>query len=218
MSKKNSIQSMLQDYRILIWNAADDPIIQSRIEPLGYTSEKLQQGKDLYLEVKNLSENQRKEYAEYYTAADAFQEAKEEADKDYRRIRKYARFVFADNTMAWNKLELGKKIPFAFPEWHNHVSLFYKELLADANMTAPLLPYGFVVENITAEVASLESLFQLQQNREREVGDAEHATKVRDAKLEELSDFCKHLRDLVRLIFEDEETQYLEKLGLLARS
>ncbi|MBI9036113.1 MAG: hypothetical protein JEZ03_16760 [Bacteroidales bacterium] len=158
------------------------------------------------------------EYAEYYTAANAFTEARNGVDEDYRRIRKFARFIFAKNNAAWMDLQLGEEISLPYAEWRKHVLHFFTALLNNEAYLTAMAPFGYTLENLTSEKASVEDLENLYQSREGEVGDAQRATKLRDTKFEELTAFCKELRELLKLIFEDDDAQILENLGILVRS
>ena len=208
----------MQDFRVLIWNTADDPVISARIEPLAYSTEILDSTKALLAFVEQLDEKQQKEYAEQRAKTTELNVKTQKVDDAYRRLRQYCKFAFEDDPVKWNELQLGNPVPDAFPQWHAHLSHFYNLFLADPNTATPILPFGYTVESITAQKDALMELKTIQQEREREVGDAQRATKERDAKFEELSIFCKKLSRLLRLLFIGDDALYLEKVGLLARS
>lgn len=75
-----------------------------------------------------------------------------------------------------------------------------------------------LTEIIEANHATLDELKTLQELRHRETGDAQQATQARDAKFDELNAWCSELKQLVKLLFEDADTQYLEKLGIIVKS
>ena len=58
----------------------------------------------------------------------------------------------------------------------------------------------------------------LQELRKRETGDAQLATQAKNEKHEELKIWCATLRDLVKILFDDDDAQYLEKLGIITRN
>ncbi len=82
----------------------------------------------------------------------------------------------------------------------------------------PPRPSSLPTEIIEANHATLDELKTLQELRHRETGDAQRATQARDAKFDELNAWCSELKQLVKLLFEDEDTQYLEKLGIIVKS
>lgn len=214
---KRSFNNLMEDYRILIWNA-EDPIIKTRIEPFGYTTEKIEEGKALFGEVETLAENQRKQYGEQYTVSTQFIEKREEAEEIIYSLRKYGRFAFRNIPDADKILNLSKKMPQAFPDWLNTAKYFYERLLERQDWIATLAPFGVSPEDITNNLAALSELKDLQEERQRETGDAQRSTKIRDAKFDELKDWYVDLRNLSKVIFEDADAQYLEKLGILVRS
>lgn len=79
-------------------------------------------------------------------------------------------------------------------------------------------PFGYTNESVQQLSDEVSQLNILKENREKESGDAQYAVKERNAKIDELYEFCNELTRLAKLIFQDDESQYLEKLGILARS
>jgi len=117
----------MEQYRILIWNA-EDPAIKAMIEPFGYNSAKIDEGKTLFNEVEELAKTQRKEYAEQYTVSTEFIEKQEEARDNLNTLRKFAKFIFKTNNEAYNTLNLGSKLPLGFSDWLQAARYFYERL------------------------------------------------------------------------------------------
>lgn len=214
---KRSFNNLMEDYRILIWNA-EDPIIKTMIEPFGYTTEKLDQGKSLFGEVETLAEAQRVEYAEQYTASSLFIEKRQEAEDKITALRKFSKYAFRTMPDAINTLNLSNRLPLAFPDWLQAVKYFYERLQEHPEWITILAPFGITPEMVSENLAAMSELKTLQENRQRETGDAQRATKERDLKFEELRNWYSELRNLAKIIFENEDAQYLEKLGILVRS
>ena len=83
---------------------------------------------------------------------------------------------------------------------------------------AKLIPFKITTESVTQLKDDILNLDVLRENREKESGDAQYAIKERNTKLDELQEIVSEMVSLVRLIFQDEEAQYLEKLGITVRS
>lgn len=214
---KRSFNNLMENYRILIWNA-EDPIIKNLIEPFGYTTEKLDEGKSLFGEVETLAETQRVEYAQQYTASTLFIEKRQEAEDNIHAIRKFAKYAFRKLPEANNTLNLSAPMPRSFPDWLHAAKYFYERLQEHPEWVAPLAPFGITAENVTENLAAMGELKTLQENRQRETGDAQRSTKARNAKFYNLQTWYSELRDLAKILFEDADAQYLEKLGILVRS
>ncbi|TAJ15715.1 hypothetical protein DMA11_00505 [Marinilabiliaceae bacterium JC017] len=218
MKTNRSIESIMQDFKLLIWNSADDPLISPRIMAFGFTQEELSRGKTLYLSVEDSMKKQKKEYAEQYAATNQFNAKRDEMEEVFGTIQKHSRYVFDDDQEMWSALELSKKIPQGYAQWFPHVSRFCERLLAKSDAITELVPFGHSEEKITGFISDLEELNQLYLSRQREVGDAQQATKDRDAKFELLKKYCLKLKKLLRLVFVGEDAQYLEKVGIRVRS
>ena len=87
----------------------------------------------------------------------------------------------------------------------------------DAVLTK-LLPFGETTESISQLKGDLSVLDVLKENREKESGDAQYSTKESNSKVDALHEAVAEIKRLARLIFLDDETQYLEKLGIMVRS
>lgn len=83
---------------------------------------------------------------------------------------------------------------------------------------AKLVPFGETLESITQLNDDLSGLDVLRENREKESGDAQYAIKERNNKMDTLHETVAEIKRLARLIFQDDEAQYLEKLGMMVRS
>ena len=202
---------------MLIWNA-EDPAIKTVIEPFGYTSEKLDEGKSLFAEVETLAENQRVEYAEQYNATSLFVEKRQEAEDKINAMRKFTKFALRNIPEANNILKFSKALPRAFSDWQLAVKYFYERLQEHPDWITLLSPFGITAENITQNLADIEVLKTLQESQQRETGDAQRATLARNAKFDDLHVWYSDLRELARILFEDADAQYLEKLGITVKS
>ena len=207
----------LENYRILIWNAEDDPLIQPRLANYGYTAEKFQEGKDLWAQTDLLGKKQDQEMSEQKAATNIFNEAWNQAISEVKRLKKLARLAFQDDDSAWNMLKLEKLNISRFEDWQADAELVCSNLLANAGWVTSMQTFGYTTESITALKGRVEALKCLQQNQQREVGDAQQATDDKWKSFEELKNWCYKLREIAKIEFED-DPQLLEKLGILARS
>jgi hypothetical protein len=207
----------MEQYRILIWNA-EDPAVKAVIEPFGYNSAKIEEGKALFNEVEALAETQRKEYAGQYTVSTGFIEKQEEARSNLNTLRKFAKFIFKTNNEAYNTLNLRSRLPLGFADWLQAARYFYERLQEHPEWVTALVPFGIQKNVAGKSLELLSELKSLQEQRQRETGDAQRATQARNEKHEELQAWYGNLRDLVKILFEDADAQYLEKLGILVRS
>lgn len=202
---------------MLIWNA-EDPAIKTMIEPFGYTTEKLDEGKSLFAEVETLAENQRMEYAEQYNATSLFVEKRQEAEDKINAMRKFVKFALRNIPEASNILLYSNVLPTSFSDWQQTIKSFYERLTEHPDWITLLAPFGVTAEIITQNLADIEVLKTLQETRQRETGDAQRATQQRNAKFEDLQVWYGDLRELAKILFVGADAQYLEKLGIIVKS
>lgn len=202
---------------MLIWNA-EDPAIKTMIEPFGYTTEKLDEGKSLFAEVETLAETQRKEYAEQYNATSLFVEKRQEAEDKVNAMRKYTKFALRNISEANNILIHTKTLPKAFADWQQTIKSYYERLIEHPDWISLLAPFGITAEIITDNIVAIAELKNLQETQQRETGDAQRATQERNAKFADLQVWYGDLRELAKILFVDADAQYLEKLGITTKS
>jgi hypothetical protein len=211
-----TFNEQLESWRILIWNAADDAEIQSRLAIYGYTTEKLDQGKALWQQTDQAGKQQAKEQNEQTAATDAFNEAREKAEDDLKRAKKIARVAFDGNKEAFNALNLNEiNIP-RFEDWLNDAEKFYANLLSNPQWAETMQTYSYASEELTAQQQEVASLKSLQQAQQREMGEAQQATQTKWELHGQLKKWCNQLTELAKIEFED-DAQLLEKLGILVR-
>lgn len=207
----------MEKHRILIWNAADDQLVQPRIETYGYTAEVLDAGKALWAQTDLMGKKQDTELDEQKAATNIFNEAYQQAVSEIKRLKKLARLAFEGNSNAWNMLKLDKLNITRFEDWQSDAELVCTNLLANAEWLTSMQTFGYTTESITALQGKVTNLKSLQQDQQREMGDTQQATDDKWKSYEELKNWCYKLKEIAKIEFED-DPQLLEKLGILVRS
>ena len=218
MGKNQSISDMMEASRIKIWNASGDETIRTRLEPFGYTTEKWEEAKALYNAAKDSITENEKEHGEWRNASNAFNAAKVQTRKDFSKIRQYLKFYYPADSSGANQLNLYSDNFSRYADFVQGAANFYEQLLAFDEAIAKLAPFGYSKKSIQQLASDVEQLNVLKESREKESGDAQYSTKQRNQKIDQLDDFCNELTRLCKLVFQDDEAQYLEKLGIIVRS
>ncbi len=218
MGKSKSINERMERFHIRIWNASSDEIISARLEPFGYTTEKMEALKTLYNETQELIKHQKDEKQGYKFAGDTFSDTLEKSKKDFYELRDRLRFFYTSDKPMAQTLGLYLDNFGRYADYVAGAKLFYTRLLASSEALEKLVPFGYTTESVTALSDQVNELDHLKETREKESGDAQYATKERNAKLDELEEACNELTRLAKLLFRGDEAQYLEKLGIVVRS
>ena len=213
---KNVIDAIMNAIRILITNCISHDVIRQVLNEFGYTTEKLQQGLDMYNEVDGLVTEQHEEYNEQYEASNIFYSEWELAKKFSMRTLKFARIAFEGNTKILNDMRANKSRSKRYDVWRVDARAMYDTLLGDDSLINVMLEFGYSIEKLTAEYEDVKKLDTYYNNFMTEKGEAQNSTLIRDEKLQELLVWRGRLVKVARLALED-QPQLLEILGIVVK-
>lgn len=216
-NKSRKLSDVIQQQRLLINNSLSDSIIAERMAQYGYTAEVLQQGKAILTEAETLYQQQKKEYGEYYEAKSDFSNASDSFHNDYIRDLKFARIAFINKPATLDKIAASGLRYISISKYIEQAKTFYKSFVDDENLVTAMSKFGYTLEQFQNQYNAIENFNNLIETKAKEQGDAQQATKTRDAKMDELLEWSSIYRKVAFLAFED-DAQYLEKLGILVRS
>ena len=214
MRKKLSV--ILEECRVKVQNAATDEEIKAGLAPFGYDEPKLKTGTDLYDETIFRFQQQVKEKQDWETVNDHYQESKEKAISDFSDFYQISRIAFRGNIRLQNILP-PTQTGDSYTNWKKNTIALYTQLQADAEAIAQLTPFSYNTEKIQALLNELIGVDQLYNDREKEDGESQQATKDRDEKFYQLRNYCTDLTVVAKIAFKD-RPQLLEKMGILVRS
>jgi hypothetical protein len=110
---------------VAISNALGDETIMERLSFLGYDENRLKAGLELLKRVKELYNEQKKEYGEQFDASKAMYKAWEASSILYRQYSTLARVLFKNETGTLSKLGLDKDQPKKLSDWVARAHQFY---------------------------------------------------------------------------------------------
>lgn len=211
------IDTRLNHYLTGLTNARDVPELQNRVAPYGYTVTRLnemlaqrQAAFDSYLA-------QKTEYDEQYIATTAFEQAWEAAHTPYIRLVKLGRILFKDDYATTIKLTLNEERKRSFSGWLAQARKFYTNLLDDTAALATYAQYNTPQADINAALALVNTAEQANITQAKEKGEAQQATKDRDALLDALDADMAEFYALAQLACED-APQLIEMLEIVVDS
>ncbi|MBI3960741.1 MAG: hypothetical protein HY328_18170 [Chloroflexi bacterium] len=212
-----SIDQQLAAAQLALSNARTDADLSGPLADLGYDAARLDEGWGLYQAAVAAQQRQSQEYGEQYSASDAFGAAWEAAQADYSRYVKVARIALKGERGASAALDLDgpRKRPLA--GWLAQARQFYTNALADESVLAALTRFGVSQEKLVAGQTQVAVVEGLAATQKKETGEAQQATQDRDAALEALDEWMGDFLAIARIALE-ENPQWLEKMGVLARS
>jgi len=211
MSKATIDERMLAA-QVAIDNGLGDADILAALSAFGYDEAKLNAGKTLYEEAVVLVNRQKAEYGDQYEATQAVTAAWEAADAAYVRTLKVARVALQDDAKARAALMLGGRRKRTISGWLEQATAFYDNLAGDAGLLATMGGFGYTQAKLDAERALVQVVVEANLAQEKEKGEAQDATQVRDAKLDALDAWMSDFKAIAQVAL-DEHPQWLEKLG-----
>lgn len=212
---KKSIAETLEKQRVLIFNSRK-PEIAPLLETLGVDSAYLDNRETLYNEVINLLENQKKEQQEESLAYDNFYEAKSDCEEKYKRNRKIIKMASRSDKNLQDRIKIYVRRERNIEEWLKQTIEFYNLVLNESDFLNSFSRFGITTDKLTEDKQAIESLKSLRNEAMSEKGQSQEATRLRNAKMEELEDYCYELKTLATIALED-QPQLLEELGILVR-
>lgn len=123
------------------------------------------------------------------------------------------KFRFKNNKGVWQELGLTGKRRDNFSGWLLQANQFYNNALANPEILNKFATVNVTQESLTAGKALVDAAEQANQTQEKEKGEAQNATKTRDAALDDLEVWIEDLKGFSRIALEG-KPQLLESLGL----
>ncbi|ACB53208.1 hypothetical protein cce_3860 [Crocosphaera subtropica ATCC 51142] len=201
----------------MIDNALTFVEIQTYLNQYGYTKIKLQEGKKLYSIALEAYQKQQQRYGQQMSSTKTVNELWKNAKDSYMRCVKIARVAFKDNNGIARTLGLNGKRKTTLSGWLNQAKQFYQNALNDPEILKRLTEYGITKTKLEVVKTDTDLLENASLIREKEKGDAQNATDLKDQALENLRLWLKDFIAIAKIALET-EPQLLEGLGVLKRS
>jgi hypothetical protein len=214
---KRSIEERLLEAQVAIDNSLRNPVILNAVILFGYDERRLQSARALYDETMALVAAQKREYGEQFEATAAVEAARKTADLAYKNALKISRVVFKDNLKAQAALDLNGSRKKSLSGWIKQTTTFYMNLLNTPEFIATLTLYSYTQAKLEAEAALVETVVRISAAQDKERGEAQEATQLRDAKLDELDQWLADYKAIAQVAL-SASPQQLEQLGWVVAS
>ncbi len=207
-----SIGERLAAAELALANAQNDAAIQGALMPFGYDNARMQEGQALYQAARDLVNKQTAEYGQQYETTGNLQAAWATAEAAYMPTLKIARVALRDHARANGALKMNGVRKQSLWGWLEQAQAFYTNLLADEELLAAMARFGFDRPKLEAEAALVQAVAAADHAQEGHKGEAQQATKERDAKLDEMDQWMADFKVIAEVALA-EHSQWLEKLG-----
>jgi hypothetical protein len=194
----------------------NDRELQASLAAYGYDAARLAEGKALRDQALALHQRQRAGYGEQFAATDAHSAAQAQAHAAYMRHLAVARVALREDRGAAQKLDLAAR-KRTQAGWLLQARQFYANALGEPAIVGKLAAFGVAREQLEAAeqlVAAVEAVLVARQSKQ---GQAQEATRARDAALSALNRWMRDFVAIARVALA-EQPQLLERLGVAVGS
>ncbi len=212
-----TLSAFLSRIRTALTNAKTEADVQAALAPFGYDSERIDAGLSLLDTAETEAARQQGEYAEQYSATQTAQQTEAALRSAYMRHVKLSRVAFKPGTPAYLKLRLSGERARDTSGLLRQSRTFYATIASTPDIQTALSAFtvdAAAVSGAQDQIAALDAALAAQA---KETGEAQMATRTRDAAAAELRGYFSDFVTVAKIATE-ETPQLREKLGLLERS
>jgi hypothetical protein len=219
MAKRPKVSEVqtIEQYRVALDNAENQPQIATTMAEFGYDAEELQKGKQIWQNASNAYNLNKTEDDETNEAYATFVAKKENVEDAYSLHRKKARVVFRSDNITLEKLGIKGSMPQAYVKWLEVVKKFYATATTDTTIQAKLVRLKVSPEDLVATNTLVSELETARSEYMREKGESQDATRTKDEAIAKLDDWMRDFYAVARIGLED-HPQLLESLGKIVKN
>lgn len=215
--RSKSEAAVLEQYRVALENAKNQPTISRIMTEYSYTPEVIAEGENLYSNTLLVYNQNKTEDDETSAAYADFSTKKEELVILYRAHRKRAKTAFRKDPVTLEQLALSGSQPGAYIKWMEMVKKFYTTVSANEAFKNKLRLFKVTEEELAQGQALITAIEAARAEYLREVGESEDITKQKDTAFANLDDWMSDFYAVAEIAIE-EQPQLLEALGKSVKS
>jgi hypothetical protein len=213
-----SIEKYLENTRITLQSLKDDTYVKGVILSFGYTDERLDEGIALRGEVDEV-------YQELITRRGEQAKASLVLTKKYDEIsKKFSYLVSIFKTAFYETPALVKELGLEGGRKRRIASFiiqainFYNNIMSKPHILDSIARFELTPEKLQAELDEVTVLKDLHKQHTNLKGENQRLTLERDKRLAKLKRYMKQLKTILFMLFEEENPQILERLGIFVRN
>ena len=214
--KKSSITQSLAQIELSINGTLGSPAILSRIEPFGYSEDRVREGLAMYNQTKTEFMTFQIEYGEQYTAYGEMNELWGKNRETYMQILRLARVGLKNKPGVLHSLRATGTRKRSITGFMDDAQMLYNNLMKQPEFMTVMSNFGVTAEKLNDALAQLDILSEAHKKYFREKGEAQDQTVKRDLMYDKLYDWYSDFRAVLRIALTDSE-QMLEKLGVVVK-
>lgn len=209
----STIEKFLEQARITLTNATNDPELIAILSRYGYGIEQMQEGKVLYANARDSVRMQHDARFQKVNTTQAVQELWQLAKLHYHNDVRTARVALKENQALRHFLQLDGTRPQTLQNWLGQAKEFYTRLSDRPELQALTAPLGLTYERIEQGLAYMQQLESFRAQRQSEQGNSVNTRLQRNESFEALKRWMFTFRMVARGVLAPYPA-YLATLGL----
>ncbi|GIJ96987.1 hypothetical protein CAPN001_15560 [Capnocytophaga stomatis] len=215
--KRTSELLYLEKYRLVFANYEEMSELKSELEEYGYDSERMNEGKQLYLKTQSLYDKNIQETSEAKEAYAIFEQAFEQLMKAYGKHRKIAKVALMHKPEIWETFSIKGETPRAYLPFIKGAKIFYNQSITHQE-ARPLLERFKITESIAQQqLSAIENVVSLRAKYEKLSGESQQATQDKNKAFADIDKWIREFYAVAKIALED-KPQLLEGIGIQMRS
>ncbi|MGD9556664.1 MAG: hypothetical protein AB7V25_06575 [Mangrovibacterium sp.] len=215
MTRYQDMNDFMADCGIKIRHAARDSVIRERFRPFGYDEQRHESHIALYNETVGIISRHAKELTDWQAACNAYHNSLHEAKKQFTLLKQTLKFWYPASSSEAVALDLYNDRITTYRAFMDSAGRFYNNLIKMQEVSEKLTPFGYVRELIKKQKTNLEQLELLRENRNHEHDHMPVPAHECNRRVDELAEIANEIAWLARLLFQDDEAHFLQKLGVI---
>ena len=214
MKKTNSIAQQIQNTRLLIDGALNQPLVSQKLAKFGFPKPEIKKGEAILNRVVLLDTAKSSKYGQQLRASEQCKEDRVAAWEQYNYHVKSAKLVFRNDWGMQKQLQLDQPRKRTLAAWLTQARYFYQEI---QQMPDHFAKMGVTADELAQTQAMIEAVSGANHHCKALAGEAQLATQQRNAAMKELNVWVRRFTKVARVALEEHD-QLLEGLGLMVRS
>lgn len=165
---------------------------------------------------RDANNKQKTEYSEQYQATNERDLKLDEIEEEYQLTAGIAKLALKNDSII-SGLKLNIDLPYRIGAKIERIRSFYSGILDNLDHVTAMNRFGKEQEALEAEQAEVEVLATIHQKQQKEKGEAQYATQVRDEAVEKMLEKDYEFQSLLKLAL-GKHNDLLEAAGLFVRS
>jgi hypothetical protein len=213
-----AVEKYLSDTHIILESLMDDTEVKGRIVTYGYTDARIQQILDIRTAADSIYQDSVTKRKEQQKLNQEVNEKFESTGKKFSYLVEIFKTHFQDDPELIKELGLSMWRARSIPSFIAQATNVYTNAMKKQHILEKLAVFNYTAERLQEELTEIGVLQELYKKYRTTIGESQQLTVERDIKIGELRQQMNPLKTFLFMVYEDENPQTLERVGIFVRN